>query len=259
MSSTFAIKMPPAPTYGAVEIQKFIKKNTYRAFSITVAIFMFFLLFYWIYGIEKKQIFLTGFKAPFGTTILINISQPVNQESTVPPPLIPRIIEYATKMIAGTYVPIPDAKIKAELKDIAPWEEINQSLSRTKGQIVDLGNPPLGLDLDKKKIDVPKVEIPGEDIFIPVEKYPTTDLNELHKNIIYPETARRAGVEGKVVVRVFVSKTGQVLQSKVQYSESSMLDQAAIDAVKKCIWTPAIQNGLPIGCWVSIPVTFFIK
>ena len=71
--------------------------------------------------------------------------------------------------------------------------------------------------------------------------------------------ARKAGIEGKVIVRVLVGKDGKPMKSVVQNSDSQMLDQAAKDAVMKSVFTPAIQNGQPITCWVSIPITFKLR
>jgi len=62
-----------------------------------------------------------------------------------------------------------------------------------------------------------------------------------------------------VIVRVLVDRAGKPVRSVVQYSDSQMLDQAAKNAVMKSVFTPAIQNGQPISCWVSIPITFKLR
>jgi protein TonB len=81
----------------------------------------------------------------------------------------------------------------------------------------------------------------------------------LQKSIEYPEMARKAGIEGQVIVRVLVGKDGKPKKAVVQYTDSKMLDKAAVKAVMKQVFTPAIQNGRAITCWVSIPIKFKLR
>lgn len=184
--------------------------------------------------------------------------QTETEEEAPPPPQTQQIVDIATAARAGTPVPVPDALIKEDMKDFADVNKMSESLSRNEGQIVDINSMP-NLDLGDKKIEIKEEEVPDSEEFIAVEKEPQVDLAELQKKVVYPEMARKSGVEGQVIVRVLVGKDGRVKQTKVQYSESSMLDQAAIDAVKKAVFTPAIQNKQPITCWVSIPIKFRLR
>lgn len=78
--------------------------------------------------------------------------------------------------------------------------------------------------------------------------------------LAYPPLALRRGFEGRVVLRVLVSKDGQAL--KVNLAKSSghaILDMAAIEAVKKWVFKPGKLNGVPIDMWVKVPVVYEIK
>jgi len=122
----------------------------------------------------------------------------------------------------------------------------------------DLGGfaPNINFDLEKK-IEVKTREVePAPDQFIPVEVIPKLDYAKLQRDIIYPEMAKRAGIEGRVVVRVLVSKEGKPVKTIIEASDSDMLNKAAEDAVKKQIFSPGIQNGQPVMVWVSIPINF---
>ena len=56
----------------------------------------------------------------------------------------------------------------------------------------------------------------------------------------YPERARRAGVEGRVTVRLHISTTGEVLTAEIAAtSRSASLDAAALQAAQASRFTPA--------------------
>jgi protein TonB len=75
----------------------------------------------------------------------------------------------------------------------------------------------------------------------------------------YPVMARRARLEGRVIVKAWVDRHGRVRQAEVMRSDLHVFDRAALDAVSQWIFTPALQNGEPIDMWVSIPVTFRLR
>lgn len=254
------IELPSPPSYGFAELKIIIPRNTLRGFIITTIIFLLFLLGYWIYSkaAERSQIALP--RAPISK---ISLSGPVQQleeqqEDAPPPPPTQQVMEIATAAKAGTPVPIPDAEIKEDLKEFASFEKLSESLAREKGQEIDISQLPQDFNLDQK-VEVKKEEEPAIDEFIPVEKEPYIDLADLQRRIVYPEMARKAGIEGSVVVRVLVDKNGKPKKAVIQSSDSQMLNQAALDAVMKSTFTPAIQNGQPILCWVSIPIRFKLR
>lgn len=253
------IELPPQPTYGFAELKIVIPRNTFRGFLITVSIFLLLLLGYWIYSKASERSRIAFPKAPISRISLSGpIQQLEEQKEDVPPPPPQQVIEIATQAKAGTPVPIPDAEIKEDLKEFASFEKLSESLAREKGQEIDINQLPQDFNLDQK-VDVKKEEEPNIDEFIPVEKEPYIDLADLQRRIVYPEMARKAGIEGSVVVRVLVDKNGKPKKAVIQSSDSQMLNQAAIDAVMKSTFTPAIQNGQPILCWVSIPIRFKLR
>jgi len=260
MTTEGIIPIPKRSDYGAIEIKDFIRKNTYKAFIITVATLLLLFLLNWIYGKATATDPNAVLVAPISKISLTGPTQQNDQlEEAPPPPPTETVIDIATAAKAGTPVPVPDADIKEELKEFANVDDLASSLSKEKGTVVDFDQVK-DIDLGEKKLDVAKIEDePGIDDFIPVEKDPVVDLVDLQKSIVYPEMARKAGIEGQVVVRVLVGKDGKPKKSVVQYTDSQMLDQAAKNAVMKQVFTPAIQNGQPITCWVSIPIKFKLR
>jgi len=63
----------------------------------------------------------------------------------------------------------------------------------------------------------------------------------------YPEMARAAGIEGKVVVTMVVDTLGKVANAGVYAtSGNSLLDQAAVDAAYRCAFSPGYQRDRPV-------------
>lgn len=99
--------------------------------------------------------------------------------------------------------------------------------------------------------------LPDEKDFIPVEKHPDIDIMKLQKLVKYPREAKLRGIEGRVILKILVDKEGNVLKKKVEYSESKLLEESALSAIDDYgKVTPAIQNGKPVACWVSVPITY---
>ena len=73
----------------------------------------------------------------------------------------------------------------------------------------------------------------------------------------YPESARRAGVQGVTTLRVRVLENGRVAEVIIDQSAGFRdLDVAAMDAVKKWLFEPARQGKSPVAVWVLLPVKF---
>lgn len=73
----------------------------------------------------------------------------------------------------------------------------------------------------------------------------------------YPPAAFRAGEEGTVVVRVDVDASGNPTSASVETSSRSRdLDRAAVEAVKKWRFEPAIKDGKPVASAANVPVEF---
>lgn len=79
----------------------------------------------------------------------------------------------------------------------------------------------------------------------------------IQKWVVYPEIARKAGIEGRVIVNVLIDANGSVADVKILKSLGhNGCDQAAINAVKSVKWQPALYQGEPVSVWVGIPVIF---
>ena len=72
----------------------------------------------------------------------------------------------------------------------------------------------------------------------------------------YPPMAKAAGIEGKVVVEFFIDKNGVVTEVEIVSGTGTVLDQAAVEAVKNSTWKPARQRTKKVGVWKKVPIKF---
>lgn len=76
----------------------------------------------------------------------------------------------------------------------------------------------------------------------------------------YPEIAQEAGIEGTVVVQVFVDEKGRVKDTVILKGiPNTGLDEAAVEAIRNTRFKPAKQRERAVAVWISIPVNFRLK
>lgn len=73
----------------------------------------------------------------------------------------------------------------------------------------------------------------------------------------YPATARRRGQEGMVLLAVRVSAAGVVEAVAVRTGSGVPdLDRAAVEAVERWAFDPALEDGEPVAAEVEVPIRF---
>jgi protein TonB len=76
----------------------------------------------------------------------------------------------------------------------------------------------------------------------------------------YPAAARRLGIEGTSLLRVYVSADGRVTDVQVDQSAGHPdLDRAATDAVRRWKFEPGRRGAEAVGMWVRLPVQFVLR
>lgn len=121
----------------------------------------------------------------------------------------------------------------------------------------------------------PSFSEPG-DVSLPKEEWPLPEFpenrtkdGELEKTRtkilftippVYPRIARESGWEGTVLVRVLVQTDGRPGSVRVRKSSGhAILDDAAIETVKKWRFIPAKDGNIPIRSVVEIPIHFALR
>lgn len=72
----------------------------------------------------------------------------------------------------------------------------------------------------------------------------------------YPELARRARMEGIVILTAIIDKQGNVMEVEITRGLGLGLDVAALDAVKQWKYTPTFYNGRPVEVILTVTVRF---
>lgn len=75
----------------------------------------------------------------------------------------------------------------------------------------------------------------------------------------YSEPARRAGVQGAVIVEAVIDEQGEVTQARVLQKLPMNLDRAAVEAIQQWRFKPAMMGGRPVKVYCTLTVNFTIQ
>jgi protein TonB len=103
----------------------------------------------------------------------------------------------------------------------------------------------------------------GEE-FLPmhrVEKRPVFNEDEIARSVIYPPIAKRSGIEGRVILELFIDREGWVRQASVLREEppGRGFGEAAARAFQGIRCVPARANGENVSARLRYPVSFVLK
>jgi len=97
-----------------------------------------------------------------------------------------------------------------------------------------------------------------ENFFVVVEEMPELigGLAELQQKIRYPEQARIANIEGRVIIQFIVNEKGEVENPRVIRGIGGGCDEEALRVVKEARFKPGRQRGIPVKVQYSLPIVF---
>ncbi|MFQ5797827.1 MAG: energy transducer TonB [Bacteroidota bacterium] len=184
-------------------------------------------------------------------------------------------------IVAFRFLPLAETKSRVmmvaqeivQVEDIAQTRQDNRPPPPPKppipieelsdvGVLEDVTIASTELDVSQEVVSAPPhEEFPDdEQFFVVVEEMPEIigGMQEILKHVVYPKSALRAGIAGRVFVAAYVDKKGNVVKTEVLQGVGSGLDEAAQRAVEKVRFIPGRQRGKPVGARVMIPVRFEI-
>lgn len=99
------------------------------------------------------------------------------------------------------------------------------------------------------------------EIFVAVEDMPEMigGMSSVYQHLVYPEIARRAGIEGRVVVQFVIDESGSVHNPVVLRGIGGGADEAAVQALHKVRFTPGRQRGRPVKVLYTITIHFQLE
>jgi len=75
----------------------------------------------------------------------------------------------------------------------------------------------------------------------------------------YPRVARQARLGGRVTVRAVIAPDGSVESVEVFSSTNPLFNDAAVEAVRRWRYRPALMNGRPVRVYFSVVVDFLVR
>lgn len=82
----------------------------------------------------------------------------------------------------------------------------------------------------------------------------------LHREMpVYPLMARRLGKEGRVLLRLTIDDNGKLLNVEVIEGAGYGFTEAAVEAVKKSSFQPAMQDGRPVMSKALLSIKFSLR
>lgn len=145
--------------------------------------------------------------------------------------------------------PIPIEAPSDEILDDIEFEETDLVVD----EVVDAPPPPISKDEENEEI--------GATFFIAVEEMPEPigGIAGIQSKIVYPEIAKRAGVQGRVYIMAYIDEAGNVKKAEVIKGIGAGCDEAAVAAVLNTKFKPGKQRGKPVKVRVSIPIRFVLR
>ena len=148
--------------------------------------------------------------------------------------------------------PRPPVPVEVPDDEILEDDELDLDASLDIDDVMDLPPPPPP-PADEEE--------PEPEIFVIVETMPELigGLKSVQKMISYPPIAKKAGVEGRVIVQFVVNEQGDVVDPVVVRGIGAGCDDEAIRAVSQAKFKPGKQRGKPVKVKMSLPITFKLK
>jgi len=201
-----------------------------RVFEISLAISLLVLVLAFKYfpKFEKEQV---QIEAP-QELVQVEDVEATKQETPPPPP------------------PKPPIPIEAPSDDVLEDIEIEDTELDVEEEVAA---PPPPVEEKEEEVE--------PTFFVAVEEMPEPigGIAAIQKRIVYPEIAKRAGVQGRVYVKAFVNENGSVEKVMLVKGIGAGCDEEALRAVKATKFKPGRQRGKPVKVQVMIPVLFKLQ
>lgn len=236
-------------SYGVFELKRLYPKYYFGGLSVAVTVHIIVLMIYLLFGTGRNVVDrIDPFISPYGDVKVINLRNfeaPTILPQNVGARITSRVITDGVPVPVKNYEADPTATIKSteERRDANPLQNVlgegDKIVLNSISQIADESE-----------------YLPGKDEFIPVEQYPEPVVNP---KPVYPQLAINAGIFGTVHVKALIDKNGKVINAFILKSASEILNQSALDAAMKSVFTPALQNKHAVAVWIVLKYNFNLQ
>ena len=105
-----------------------------------------------------------------------------------------------------------------------------------------------------------------DQIYTVVEKMPQYPggenelLSYIGHNLKYPIEAQQKGIQGKIIIKFIVNKSGKVENAQIIRGLDPACDNEGLRVVKSFpVWIPGEQNGKKVSVYYVLPITFKLE
>lgn len=163
----------------------------------------------------------------------------------------PKVVEPEQKLPE----PMPVAEPEAPSEPMAP--SVPVAMSQPVAEPVPEAAPAPAPVAPVAELPVVKEAPPIEDVVEP-PKFGVAYLRNPAPS--YPPISRRLGEEGRVVLRVLVTQSGDPDNVQIETGSGfSRLDKAALEAVRKWKFVPAKRSNQPVSAYARVPIQFALN
>ncbi|MBW4889074.1 TonB family protein [Mucilaginibacter sp. HMF5004] len=247
--------------YGAYQLRKENARNTNKALTIALTLFVVVLASPTIANIIKGYIPAADPK-PVNVENIV-LPPPPSIEKVIPPPPVHEAQRPHNDMVR---FPPPVVRPDPEVSETPPTDkDLEKADVGSKTLKGELGNPitvdePVGPAEKGPSITEEDASIHNVGT-IEVEPMPIGGMDKFYSflgtKIKYPNAAKEIGTQGKVILSFVVEKDGSLTDIKAVRDPGNGLGDEAIRVLKLAPhWIPGIQNGRKVRVQYNIPVNF---
>lgn len=186
--------------------------------------------------------------------------KPVQQESVA--------VEKKSKTADPDKEPLKKVQPKKELSKTKPTTQLAEQKKEIEPQkTIPKVEEPAVAKTEKKKVETSKTEqqetappakVSAQDSKPMLVKKPKFSAKPTP--VSYPRIARKQGLEGKVLIEVWLDEQGnQIKQLLLESSGHSVLDERALSTIKKWRFSHQVEQGQAIAHRVQIPINFQLQ
>jgi len=246
--------------YGAYELRRENGRNSRNALGIGVIVFVIAISTNTI--IDTISGFIPKGKPKVKITNVVLSPPPVDLKKPPPPPPP----EPPKPKVDQVKFPPPVVKPDVEVKEKPPTIEELKVADPGQKNLKGDKNAEVTIDEPVGNSDAKVTEEDPNKIFTSVEKNPEFPgglekfYAYLSKSIRYPAVARENNTQGKVIVNFVVEKDGSLTDVKVVRGIGDGCDEEAVRVLRASPhWGPGIQNGRPVRCSYTVPISFTLS
>lgn len=140
--------------------------------------------------------------------------------------------------------PPPEPKIIEQKVEVKEQPKASEKIEVTEEKVEE--------EPKKEEIDPDAEYIPQQKI----SKVPVFPVKNILSKLEYPKMAKKQGIEGVVLLELFIDKNGKIQKIKVLKDPGNGFAEAAVSAFTGINCVPALINGTPCAVRYRYPVRF---